>query len=266
MRQYLTSEISITASSEKAAIVRTGWRSVFNSAAGENDLTHFVAGQLPYYYREPEKIAADFARRHNALDLITDLAIKAPTTSKFQQSHCGEIFCALYVEKVLGFRRLYSKLTLTTAEDTNVHKMDAFFVDTSTSPFTYLEVEAKSSILPTEKSPFKGHRHGILSKMIESFEAYDPSDERFDFTAIRDNLERSNFTPKEAEQICNDLVPPGPQKLVRMGMATINEATICSEDDDFILTAPCKKSFNYRALIVADLARLASEAYGKWKS
>jgi hypothetical protein len=30
-------------------------------------LSHVVAGQIPYFYREPAKIAADFAARHDAL-------------------------------------------------------------------------------------------------------------------------------------------------------------------------------------------------------
>lgn len=264
MRQYLKDEVEILLRGSLARVVRSGWRSLLDCSAHEFDLTHFLAGQIPYYYREPSKIANEFARRRNALEMVTDLIVKAPTTPKFQQSHCGEILCALYVEQVLGLRRLYSKLTLTSAENTNVHKMDGFFVDLNTSPYTYIAVEAKSSILPTARTAFRGHRHGILKQMIESLDMYDSNDARFDFTAIRDNLEKSIFTQEQQEQICNDLVPPGPQRLLHLGMATINEQTVCTQDDEYILTQPCKRSFDYRALVVADLAKLAKESYGRW--
>src|SRR5215213_1793518 len=134
MKKFITKEIELTVSSAGPTVRRKGWRTLFTDSVGNESLVHLVAGQIPYFYRKPESIAADFSRRHNALDMITDLAVKAPTTPKFQRSHCGEIFCALYVEQVLGFTRLYSKLTITSSENTNVHKMDAFFVDTNSVP------------------------------------------------------------------------------------------------------------------------------------
>src|SRR3989442_10617363 len=154
MKRFITNEIELSVSANGTAVLRKGWRTLLADSVGKEYLAHLIAGQIPYYYRKPENIAADFSRRHNALDMIMELANKAPKTAKFRQSHCGEIFCSLYVEQVLGFRRLYSKLALTTSEDTNVHKMDAFFVDVTKTPFTYLEVEAKTSILPTTKTKF----------------------------------------------------------------------------------------------------------------
>ncbi len=265
MREYITEEAEIKLSDNCAKIVRKGWRVVLSCAKGDYDIAYFIGGQIPYYYREPSKIARDFVGRRNAIEMVKDLATKAPTTPQFQQSHCGEILAALYLEYGLGFRRLYSKLTLTTAEDTNVHKMDGFFVNVDTKPFTYVAVEAKTSILPTEKTPFKGHRHGILRQIIDSLEKYDSQDERFDFTTIRDNLEADYFSREDAEQIRNDLVPPGPTKLVQLGMATINEKTVCVQDDEFILTEPCQRPFDYKVLVVSDLALLARESYAKWK-
>lgn len=261
LHKYLVEEVSLTCSATTATIVRSGIRCTLTDEHNGRPLHRFLSGQLPYYYRSPEKIAEDFRSRRDALDMTADLVVKLPRTDKFQQSHCGEILCSLYLEHVLHLRRLYSKLTLTTAEDVNVHKMDAFFVDTKQTPYVYYAVEAKSSVMPTSSTKkFRGHRYGILRQLITSLDGYGTWDLRFDLTAIRDNLE-STFTPDESKVIRNDLVPPGPEHLVHLGMAAVNNSTVTQDDDDYILTTPCSKEFNYRALVVADLASLAQQAF-----
>jgi hypothetical protein len=141
--------------------------------------------------------------------------------------------------------------------------MDALFVRTSVQPFEYLFVEAKSSILPTEKTKTKTHRSGILQQMIESLETYGKDDPRFELSRIRDNLENT-FDESDAAIIRADLVPPGPNNLKVMGISVTNAATVNSDDDDFVLTQPCGTGFDYYALVVTDLAAVANEAYGIW--
>lgn len=261
LSSFILKEVSIYHSNGQAAVSRSGCRALLDCTSTIPSLSHHLAGQIPYYYRAPEKIASDFSERHNALDMVIDLAIKAPTTPKFRQSHAGEILCALYCEEVLKLKRLYSKLTLTTSANTNVHKMDAFFVDSSVTPYRYFAVEAKSSILPTPKTQFRGHRYGILKQMLASLEGYDMDDRRFDFTVIRDNLERAQFSSVERESIRKDLIPPGPANLFHIGMATINEPTVDQDDDDYILRERCSCDFDFRCLVVSDLAALAKTAY-----
>lgn len=263
---YIVQNVQIAVSGPTITMVREGWRTILRSdepPAPQMSLSRLLAGQIPYYYREPRRIGDDFSARHDALSSIVDLAIKAPTTPKFQYSHCGEILASLFVEEVLGWRRLYSKLTLTTAENTNVHKMDGFFVDTTTAPYTYIAVEAKTSIQPTPSTPFRGHRHGILKYMVESLENYGDIDQRFDFTVIRDRLEEDIFSVEERRVIKKDLVPPGPTLLNRLGVATINSSTVRAADDDFILSTTCTTPFQYRALVVTDLSALAEKAYAR---
>lgn len=262
IKDFLLDEVEITISDNTVIVARKGWRSTLNCNHSEHDLARYLAGQIPYFYRPPDKIADDFKSRANCLEAVIDLATKAPTTPKFQQSHCGEILAALYVEDVLGFRRLYSKLTLTTSENTNVHKMDGFFVNTGEQPYTYVAVEAKTSILPTGKTKFSGHRYGILKQMVESLGNYDSVDERFDFTMIRDNLENFAYSAKERTQIRKDILPPGPKNLVHIGMATTNQSTVSEKDDLFILCEPCSTPFTYRSVVVADLSELAKKAFG----
>ena len=263
LARFVKDEVEIRLADSKAKVHRQGWRAILDCTPGERDLPRVLAGQIPFFYREPEKISADFQARHDVFDAICDLATKVPTTAKFQQSHCGEILAALYLEDVLGFRMLYSKLTLTTAENTNVHKMDGFFVDLKSDPYTFIAVEAKTSILPTDKTKCSGHRHGILKQLIASLDGYSDEDKRFDFTLIRDNLNKGSFTEKEVLNIKEELKPPGPSSMIHIGIATINESTVHPEDDGFILTEKCRLDFKFRSLVVADLADLAALAYGR---
>lgn len=251
--------VELVHSGSGTTALRKGFRSRLGENVNGHELVAIVAGQIPYFYRQPDKIAADFKARHDAIEMIYDLAIKVPTSEKFQTSHFGEILSALYLESVLHLKRLYCKLTLLSSENTNAHKMDGLFVDTSTNPFSFFAVEAKTSILPTSATPFKGHRFGILKQMVASLHGYTEEDKRFDFVAIRDSLE-NHFTESEAAQIRKDLIPPGPL-LSYIGMASINEATVCSEDDSFILTEPCQRDFVFHSITVIDLAIAAKKSF-----
>jgi hypothetical protein len=155
-------EVGLTCSFTGVSLVRSGWRVVLDDNAKQT-LPRYAAGKISYYYRIPKNIGADFAAEHDAIEMIQSLLHRLPTQDKFRNSHFGEIMCAVYMQEALGLKRLYSKLTLLTAENTNAHKMDAFFVDLSTTPYTYVAVEAKSSIQPTSPA-FKGHKNGILKK------------------------------------------------------------------------------------------------------
>src|SRR5579862_8301715 len=123
---YVAKHYEFKVSATTLTVVREGRRAHLHDGSGERTLSHHIAGQLPYFYREPAKLANEFAaemaKRRNALDLLYDLSVKMPTTPKFQQSHCGEVLSALFLEEMLGLKRLMCKLTLTTAENTNVHK------------------------------------------------------------------------------------------------------------------------------------------------
>lgn len=263
LKLYIDGTVSITPSSVAITSLRTADRSILKESYGDHTLSRYIGGKIPYFYREPEKIGEDFGAGHDAIEMLLSLFATIPTTPKFQNSHCGEIISSLYLEEVLGYRKLYSKLTLTTAENTNVHKMDAFFVKIDKEN-EYLLVEAKSSIIPTETTKFSGHRHGILKQMLGSIGEYTKGDERFDFTRIRDNLGK-DFSEEEAKKIKKDLIPPGPIKCSFLGVATVNASTIDAKDDDYILSQSCENSFNFAAVVVNDLATLAKDAYDHWR-
>lgn len=243
---------------------REGVRAVVKDEHDNYSLGKYMSGQLPYFYRKVEGIVADFASQHSALESVLALAASMPTAKSFQNSHCGEIMAAQFVEQHLNYKRLYSKLTLITSQNTNAHKMDGLFVDCATEPFKYLFVEAKSSILPTASSPTKTHRSGILKQMISSLEKYHDDDPRFELSRIRDNLAQS-FPEEVACIIRRDLMPPGPSALDFVGITVTNHQTVNNDDDDFILSTSCALPFKYYALVVTDLSKTAEEAYGIWQ-
>ena len=228
---FITDLALIPPSSPSVSIGRQCTRAIISDGSQPFDLVYHLSGQLPYFYREPARIAEDFAARHNALEMLADLAIRLPTHPQFQNSHCGEILAALFLEEALGLKRLYCKLSLTTSQNTNAHKMDAFFVELSDdAPYRYFAVEAKCSIQPTQSDrPFRGHRSGILRQLVKSLDSYTTLDRRFDFALIRDNLERDAFTEAQRTTIRRDLVPPGPLRLTYLGTATINRSTISAD-------------------------------------
>lgn len=253
----------LAATKSGVAAIRDGYRTVLADDYKGYSLGKYLTGQLTHYYRTLDGIASDFKSGNSELEALLAMIAPIPTVASFQNSHCGEIAAAQFVEEVLGYRRLYSKLTLLTSENTNAHKMDGLFVKTSCAPYEYLFVEAKSSILPTESTKAKTHRSGILTQMVNSLHKYHGEDPRFEFSRIRDNLE-SSFSGNEAEIISADLTPPGPDNLKFIGVSVTNACTVNVEDDDFILSRHCDIDFNYYALVVTDLAGLAKDAYGRW--
>lgn len=260
---FVTDLIRLSPSSDQLTAVRKGKRAILCDGEQPHDLIHFLSGQLPYFYREPARIAADFASRHHALEMIADIATRLPFRDKFQQSHCGEILAALFLENVLGLTRLYCKLSLTTAENTNVHKMDGFFADLRKAPYMYYAVEAKCSIQPTGSSRFSGHRYGILSQLLASLDSYTTWDKRFDLSLIRDHLETNNFTEQQQRTIRGDLIPPGPKNLIYLGIASINQSTVCEADDDYILCSPCSEDFQFYSVVVTELKDIAKSSYAR---
>lgn len=262
LSDFFISEAALRIATDGVTAVRTGFRTVLSDEAKEVTLARHLSGQLPYYYRKLESVVDDFQSRHDALDIMIDLMGTAPQSPKFRNSHCGEILAGHYVEEKLGLRRLYSKLTMTTSEDTNAHKMDGLFVDLSSDPFDYVFVEAKASTLPTETTATKTHRAGLLKNMIASLDSYVTEEPRMEFIRIRENLQ-GDFEPSDREQILSDFRGIGPD-LKYLGASVTNAVTINDADDDFILSEASACDFDYYAIVVTDLKKLAEESFGFW--
>jgi len=264
LQKYVAQEMWLAPTATGVAAVRGGHRTILSDSHDGYTLGKYLGGHFPKYYRTLDNIAADFSSGDSSLEALLAMITCMPTIASFQNSHCSEITAAQFVEEILGYKRLYSKLTMTTSENTNAHKMDGLFVKTDCTPYEYLFVEAKGSILPTDVTPTKSHRSGILKQMLTSLHTYDDEDPRFEFARIRDNLE-SSFDGNEKKTIRSDLTPPGPDNLKFIGVSVTNVSTVNTKDDDYILSQHCDKTFDYYALVVTDLAELANDAYGRWK-
>ncbi|TIX17108.1 MAG: DUF1837 domain-containing protein [Mesorhizobium sp.] len=263
LKDYIAQVLGLKVTGEGIVAVRGGTRAILHDDYKGYSLGRHISGQLPHHYRTIEGIAADFASGDSALEAVLALAASMPDSISFRDSHCGEIIAAHFVEQHLGFRRLYSKLTMLTSQNTNAHKMDGLFVKMGKEIFEYLFVEAKSSILPTSSTKKLTHRSGILKDMIESLNKYSSDDPRFEFSRIRDNLEKS-FSNEDSKEIRSDLIPPGPENMKFLGISVTNALTVNQGDDDFILGTCCKSEFDYYAIVVTDLHATAQEAYGIW--
>lgn len=264
LKKYIAQQLILSPAASGVTAIRDGRRAILSDDHGGYSLGKYLTGQLPIHYRSLDGISSDFSSGNSHLEALLGMIAPLPTVASFKNSHCGEITAAQFVEDVLGYSRLYSKLTMTTSANTNAHKMDGLFVNTSCTPFEFLFVEAKSSILPTTATKTKTHRSGILTSMVNSLNLYDKEDPRFEYARIRDNLSKS-FNKKQAAEIRKEMTPPGPENLKFLGISVTNLSTINPEDDDFILTEHCATEFDYYALVVTDLAGLAEDAYGRWE-
>ncbi len=122
------------------------FRRTLNDDHGGYSLKKLMSGELPYHYRTVDGIVSDFALGYHALEALLAMASTLPTVTSFRQSDCGEILAAHFVEQEMGYRRLYSKLTMLTSQNTNA--WTRFFLNLNASPFQYHFVEAKCGVLP----------------------------------------------------------------------------------------------------------------------
>jgi len=260
MISFLEDEIELSLKDSTLNKSRNVWqRRILDENGNKDKLDRYISGKIPYFYRDPFKIANDFSEKLDVIGLIADVFRKLPTTEKFRSSHFGEILGSIYIEEILGYKILLRKLTQLTAENTNVHKMDIMCVDTSNYDFKYWWFEVKTSIQPASKKKAY-HRHGIYKQLKESLEKYSHGDKMYDFVQIRDNLSKSDFSLEEIKQIRKDFSPPGPEIFFH-GLAVINIASIDDSDNDYIISEPSSIAYNVRVLTITDLKSMAIDAY-----
>ncbi len=99
-------------------------------------IDQYIADRAPLFYRNVEDIIQDLQAGYFVTAMKTTLA-RIPNSASFQESHFGEIVAGLFAEDVMGLRKLYSKLSLLTAENSNAYKMDLVMYDPSCSPLCF---------------------------------------------------------------------------------------------------------------------------------
>lgn len=217
--------------------IREGFRTCIADRQGDDMLYQYVADRLPLFYRTAEAIADDLRSGQRFLTPFRDTLRRLPTSKGHQKSHFGEVLASIFAEEVLGYRLLYSKLSLLTAENTNPYKMDVLLVDMDTDPLVFYLLEAKCSTQVPHHGQRVYHKHGIYKGLIRSLREYEGKDRSFDLSAARDRL--SNFSEAEAKRIKEALIPPPTPTVKTLGVAAIDILSEHVDDTDYVLSEPC---------------------------
>ena len=218
-------------------------------------LSRYVADRAPLFYRDPAKVAADISDGYFVSAVKATLA-KMPTAKSFQESHFAEIASGIFAEEVLGLVRLYSKLTLLTAENANAFKMDLLLCDPKKEPVEFVFGEVKSSIKSTVPA---NHHKGIYADLFSSMKKYEDGDRDFDLTAAKDRLAE---LPLQLTARIREALKPYSGTTVRYaGFVVIDTASYQEGETEVLHTRKSAKELDVDLICVESLAKSGREAY-----
>lgn len=247
-----------TLQASKGDAARAVYRSqIVRAPEGHESLEEWMSGKVPLYYRSPSDIAQGFAVTTDFRKPIRDTLLRLPDKDTFEQSHFAEILAGVFAENVLGLRKLYSKLSLLTSENTNAHKMDLVLYDPHGADIEFVFGEVKSS---TKCGPNPANHHkGCFGDLFRSFNNYKEGDREFDLAVIQD---RMKDLPSEDAQRIRVALQPDHDPVVRFaGCCVIDASTHDDEEASLLLTRENEKSFDVDLVCVEQLGVVASAAY-----
>ena len=221
----------------------------------EQHLEEYLADRAPLFYRSPDKIAETLDQGY-FLTAFREVVRRLPTSSHFRKSHFGEILSAVFAQEVLGWRLIYSKLRLTTAENANPYKMDLLFFDPSRAAPTIILAEVKSS-MKTE-IPAK-HDKSCFPSLFDSLREYSAEDLEYDLTAARDHVEQ--LDPEEQEKVKSALLPYSERALLYAGFSVIDTATRSDSETSMLATRRSSKTFDVDLVCVDELSLVSESTY-----
>jgi hypothetical protein len=239
-------------------LVRAVHQSEIDRVGSDASLDTYIAERLPYFYREPKQVARLFGEGY-FLSAIKRALERLPTAETFQSSHFAEILAAVYAEEMLGLRRLYSKLALTTAENTNAYKMDVLLYDPLSDPVEFVFAEVKSSMKTSAAGLPAGHDKSCFADLFTSFNAYKDTDLEFDLGAIKDRM--TEVPAADAARITEALLPYHARRVRYAGFCVIDSSTHSEDEAAVLATRRNKKTFDVDLLCVTELPAVASSAY-----
>ncbi|WP_156782005.1 Hachiman antiphage defense system protein HamA [Acidihalobacter aeolianus] len=222
--------------------VRLVYRSelVRNATGSGPELDQYVADRAPLFYRSVDSIMDDL-RAGYFLTAVKDTLAKLPTSKSFQTSHFGEIVAGIFAEEVLGLRRLYSKLSLLSAENANPYKMDLVLYDPDSVPIKFIFGEVKCSPkVAADGLPTK-HDASCFSDLFNSMNKYQSSDRNFDLAAARDNL--GNIPTGDRDRVRDALKPYSGSEVGYAGFVIIDTSTFDLGEAQVLRTRKNNKEF-----------------------
>jgi hypothetical protein len=226
---------------------------------GDLRLEHFMSERIPFYYRDVQNIVDQISEGFFLGPLIATLS-RLPTAQTFKQSHFAEILAAEFAQSAMGLHLLYSKLSLLTAENANAFKMDVVLYDPSTSPFSLVFFEVKSSCKSAGEIPAR-HDDTAFASLFDSFNRYGRDDAHFDLTAARDRL--GELPPDHAVALREAFGRYGGPDVRYAGFCVIDLATHNDEEIAVLATRNNAATFDVDLLCVQELAAVVEASYGR---
>ncbi|MFN8007524.1 MAG: Hachiman antiphage defense system protein HamA [Terriglobia bacterium] len=238
--------------------VRVVYHSVIRSNNGGNELAVYLADRMPFFYREPSKIIEALSSQY-FVSTVKETLARLPDSATFQESHFAEISSAIFCEEVLGLKRLYSKLSLLTAENTNPHKMDILFCNPCVDPVEFILCEVKSSMKCAAEGLPPGHDKSCFADLFRSFNKYQEKDLEFDLAAAKDRIEV--LPTSQRNKILSSLEPYAERSLKYAGFIVIDSGTKDDSEINILGTRKNDKKFDVDLVSVESLRNVAERSY-----
>jgi hypothetical protein len=246
---------------QKAAI-RIAYRSSIIRAGSLFTLDKYMSDRAPLFYRPVSAILEDLKAGH-FMSAVSGTLSKLPTSQSFQESHFGEIVAAIFAEEVMGLRRLYSKLTLLSAENSNAYKMDLVMYDMKVDPVRIVFAEVKCSPKCAEVGKSAGHDKSCFADIFASMNAYAEKDREFDLAAARDQL--PNIPVEDREKVRAALMPYSGAPFDYAAFAVIDTETYSEDEAQLLRTRKNKKQFEVDLLCVESFSKVAGNVFNVLK-
>jgi hypothetical protein len=194
-------------------------------------LERYISDRAPLFYRSLDGVVADL-RAGLFMSALQSTLARLPTSQSFRESHFGEIVAGVFAEDVMGLRRLYSKLTLLTAENANAYKMDLVLYDPAADPINFVFGEVKCSPKCAADGLPAGHDGSCFADVFNSMNKYSESDKQFDLTAARDHLAS---VPEGDRERLRSALKPYSDSTVRYAAFAVIDTSTYSQDEAQVL-------------------------------
>ena len=218
-------------------------------------LAEYVADKAPLFYRDAEKISAELSDGYYVSSLKATLA-RIPSAESFRHSHFAEIASGIFAEEVMGLVKIYSKLSLLTAENANAFKMDLVLCDPSTEPLEFVFAEVKSS--PKQDQP-ANHDAGCYAELFRTFNEYGDTDREFDLGAAKDRI--TNLPDPLKERVRKALMPYAGTKVRYAGFVVVDDATFLDAEVCTLATRKNEKAFDVDLICIETYRNVIDRAY-----
>lgn len=258
MKKFLKTRKEFTPS--KGIKIRAVFTSEIIKVSGTDTLVNYVADKTPLFYRNFSKLVSELEDGYFTTPMKETLE-KLPDSHHYQSSHFGEICATIFVEEILGIKKVYSKLSLNTTENQNAYKMDLICFIPGTNPLEFVFCEVKSSNKHKSDGFPAKHDTSCYADIFNSLKKYETVDLDFDLTAIKDNLDQ--VPEVNREEIRKSLIPYGDKKVAYKGVAVIDLSTIHEDECNVLSTRKCNKDFDIEVVCIEDYKEVALEVYQK---